>query len=148
MTMQNGFKSHILQLIADQRAEKRKLEGSIQEQLEKVESRISALETTLDIYEESNRFPSKRSKFPVSPEEVRANTRTQMEALRFIARHNEGKVNYAQARDILVEARMTKGKSRNVASHLYNLMAESDEWKKVSPGTFRLKSGQTVVLSV
>ena len=140
MTTQNGFRSQVLSLIAEQRAKK----TSIQRQLDGIDERIAALELTLTIHEECNPVSVRRHGFVVSPDDVRANGGTQMEALKFIARHNNGHVRYTEAKDILIAAGMTSGKARNVAAHLYNLMASSDKWERVSPGVFRLLEDEHV----
>ena len=134
MVIQNGLKSHLLQLLADERAKK----APLQKQLDVIDARIAAIETTLAIYEES--IP-KSQKVPkgFTIEELRNNARTHKEALRFIAEHrNGGIVRYSEARDLIIAAGLSEGKSRNVGSHVYRLMHDSDEWEKVSPGVFRL----------
>ena len=145
MTSQNGFRSHMLGLIADQRARKASVQASIQKQLDECDANIAALETALAIHDESNHITPEQHKIAISPRRLRANAKTQSEALKYIARYSDGTVSYNDARDLLIAAKMTHGKARNVASHIHKIMADSDEWEKVSPGVFRLVNKRKIV---
>lgn len=138
MTSQNGFKSHILNLLADERAKKAAIEASIKNQLEEIEANITALTRTLRLYEGSNSStPIEHTRFPVSPAEVRAHTHTHQDALEYIATKLGGTLNYRDARDIIIAAGMTNAKGRNLGSHLHKYMTDSDDWERIAPGTFR-----------
>lgn len=63
---------------------------------------------------------------------------THNEALMLIAKENGGTIRPADAKDILIAAGLTKGKPRNVATHVYHLLSRSEQFEHVSPGTFRL----------
>lgn len=65
---------------------------------------------------------------------------TQMEALIAIAEHNGGQVKATEARDILVRAGLAKGQLKNVATTVHHLLGSSDEFEKLRPGIYRLKS--------
>jgi hypothetical protein len=135
----NGTRSHLLEILGNHKSKKKALLATIQKQLDEIEENIKAIERTLRLIEQSTVGTSKIHKFIVSPDEVRANTKTQMKALKYIARHSDGTVHYSEATDILIGAGMTHGKRRNVAAHLYNLMHNHPEdWEWIAPGRFKL----------
>lgn len=145
MTSQNGFRSYILELIAEKRAKKASIQASVQKQLDECDFNIAALETTLTIHDESNPITPEQHKIAISPRKLRENAKTQSEALKYIARHTDGTVCYNDARDLIIAAKMTHGKAQNVASHIYKIMANSDEWERVAPGVFRLVNKSRIV---
>lgn len=63
---------------------------------------------------------------------------TQTEALVYIAENNNGMLRVTDARDIFVEARLARGKPRNVPGHIHHLLRNSDRFEYVEPGVFRL----------
>jgi hypothetical protein len=65
---------------------------------------------------------------------------THMDALLLLAEQNEGVVRPAEAKRIFVEAKKVKGNPKNTLSHLYHLLRESDQFEKIAPGTYRLRS--------
>ena len=76
--------------------------------------------------------------------------RNHNEALKIIATRGDGKVNATQAADMLLAVGKSNSKRRNLVSHLYAKMSNSDEWILNSPGTFRYvgKNGQRPERSV
>lgn len=135
----NGTRGHLLEILGKHKSKRKDLLATIQKQLDEIEGNIKAIERTLRLIEQPTVGASKIHKFIVSPDEVRANTKTQMQALKYIARHSDGTVHYSEATDILVAAGMTHGKRRNIAAHLYNLMRNHpEEWEWISPGRFKL----------
>jgi len=71
---------------------------------------------------------------------------TYMEALRLIARLNDGVVRPTDAKRIFVETKKVKGNPKNTLSHLYHLLREADEFEKIAPGTYRLRGKPDQVL--
>ena len=137
MASPNGVRGHLLKLLADRKAKKAQLLDSIREPLDKLETDIKAIERTLSLHDElDSSTPAQKS--IVSPDEVRANAKDQEEALAFIAEHGDGTVHYAEARDIILAAGLSKAKPSNLGSHLYNLMAHSEKWEWIDRGKFRL----------
>jgi len=134
---QNGFRGFLLDLLAKQQAKKAEVVASIQTEIAQMDEKISAIQTTLRLYEESNEAVSATSESLVSISKLRVNANTQKEALAYIANQSNGVVHYGDARNLLIAAGLAKGKSRNVASHLYRMMQESGEWEWFAPGTFR-----------
>jgi hypothetical protein len=63
---------------------------------------------------------------------------THIEALTRIAGENDGVVRVTDAKQILLDSGLTKGKLRNVSSHIYHLLSRSEKFERVEPGVFRL----------
>jgi hypothetical protein len=66
---------------------------------------------------------------------------TQFGALVRIAQLNNGEVRPSEAAGVLVAAGYGKGKPRNLSSGLYALLARSEIFERIGPGTFRLLPG-------
>ncbi len=136
MISQNGLRGHLLKLLADRKAKKAQLLDSIQESLDNLEADIKALERTLTLHDELSNS-ALTQKLIVSPDAVRANAKDHDEALDYIAEHGDGTVHYAEARDIIIAAGLSKAKPANLGSHLYKLMAQSERWQWIDKGKFR-----------
>ena len=139
MTSQNGFRNHILNLIQKQRTKKASIQASIQKDIQELDNKIAALETTLKIFDEFENVSSSEPKYPITPAQLRANANTQPKALEYLATHMNGEIHYGEAADIIKAAGMAKGKRKNLASHLYGIMNESEDWDKLGQGRFRYK---------
>ena len=57
--------------------------------------------------------------------------------LRRIADLVGGRVNVTQAADAMVRLGVSRASKANLMTHLHDLATKSDDWEKVSPGTFR-----------
>lgn len=64
---------------------------------------------------------------------------TQPEALIRIAEENGGLVRVMDAKKIFLEAGLSKGKLKNVNSHIHHILARSDRFERVGAGVFRLQ---------
>ena len=137
MKYRGTVRSYITGAISAQKARKAEMEASIHNQLKDISDNIAALERTLALFDESSAMEEER-KPSVSPEEIRAHAKTHREALRYIGEHTDGTLHYAEARDLLIAAGLTKGDAKNVASQVYRLLSKSPEWEKVSEGRFKL----------
>jgi hypothetical protein len=137
MVSQNGFKGYLLELLAERRAKRNELLGSIQTQLDELDGEIAALETTLKIAGGTNTNARAGRRLSISPNQLGARAHTLKEALEYMASQNDGIVHYAEARNAVMAAGLSRGKPRNVASHLYRMMRDDEDWEYVSPGTFR-----------
>lgn len=137
MVSQNGNRGFLLDLLAKQEAKKAEIEATIQREIAEIDEKIAAIQTTLRLYDEYNENLSAAYASPISISKLRANANTQKEALEYIAMQSNGVVHYGDAKNLLISAGMAKGKGRNIASHLYRMMQQSDEWEKVAPGRFR-----------
>jgi hypothetical protein len=136
MASQNGVRGHLLKLLADRKTKKVQLLDSIREPLDNLESDIKAIERTLALHDElETSTPAQKS--IISPDELRTNAKDQDEALDFIAEHCDGTVHYAEARDIILAAGLSKAKPINLASYLYRRMANSEKWEWIDRGKFR-----------
>ena len=141
MDIETRIRSYIVGTIAEQKMRKAEMEANYQERLKDITANIAALERTLALFNASDCGVEKWEEFAVSPEEVRANTSTHKEALRYIAsRTTDGTLHYAEARDLLMAAGMAKGQANNVASQVHRILSQGPEWEKVSLGRFRLIS--------
>jgi len=154
MSTPNDVLEYLDSLLADLEADER----DAQQRLDEVQQRVQSLRTTRDYVATRQRAPGiSRSDLasvangvvaPIGGAAVQRSTWArklqglkQYEALRRIAEENEGHiVNASEARDILIAAGLVHGKPRNAGSHLYNLLKDSEEFEKVSPGNFRLRS--------
>jgi hypothetical protein len=138
MTMQNGFKEHLLNMLTEQRQKRAQIESVIQREIQEVNRKIEALETTLRLYEENHQEETESKQVQtVSPANVAAHAKKIGPALEYIARHQDGVVQYARAAETLRAAGIGRGKLSNLKGHVYRIMQQNDDWEKISPGTFR-----------
>lgn len=63
---------------------------------------------------------------------------TQIEALSRIAEEQDGVVRVPEAKQILLDSGLAKGKVKNVSGHIYHTLARSGRFQRIEPGVFRL----------
>ncbi len=137
MTTSDMVKNKLLDLVSQLRSQKM----ALHKQLELIDGDLGALERTLNLLY-GNELPNKTDdttqlKFIDDVNSI-SNARNQMEAIKIIACQNNWMVNATKVSDILIRAGKAKGKRRNLVATIYSMLSNSDEWEKVSPGTFRL----------
>ena len=144
MIMSDATRSKLLELIAELRSEKSRLERRLRDEIEKIDRDLKAVQRTLDLLTGTNEVEQASSQLKLSMMDVSiiANTRTQPEALKALAEQNQGIVNVTKAADFLIRAGRATGKRRNLVSSLYTSLRNDDEWEWASPGNFRLKRDQ------
>lgn len=137
MVVSDSTKSKLLDLVADLRSGKVRLE----KQMHELDEKIAAVQTTLQLLVGSDldKSTSQLEMAMVSDSEL-ATTRSLPEALKLMASRNEGQVRPTRAADLLIRAGRSRGKRRNLIASLYAHMKNSDDWEWESPGVFRLKS--------
>lgn len=69
---------------------------------------------------------------------------TQQDALIEIAEANNGIIRVIEAKRIMIDAGMIKGKVSNAASHMYHTLSRSPRFERIAPGEFRLLSDSTL----
>jgi hypothetical protein len=76
------------------------------------------------------------------PEEWRRRLQglTQYQMLVTLAQGSDGVVRSAEATHLLFALGKARGNKRNTNKHLYHLLESSEDFERIAPGTFRLKS--------
>lgn len=138
--MTDATRSKLLELIGELRSEKANLEKKYQAELEKINNNILSVQRTLELL--SGEIVSKGKPAPQLRFDMVdiAKAKSQIEAVKIMARQSNGVVNITQAADTLIRAGRSTGKRRNLVSGLHNILSNSDEWEWVSPGNFKLKN--------
>ena len=109
----------------------------------KWQAEITELQRKIDVCTEAMRLFDEATSAPlpdtpsIDVEFIRK-CRTQREALREIAKRNEGVVRAKDAAPLILEAGLSKGKLTSVVSTTHNLLNNGDEWEYIEPGTFKL----------
>ncbi len=105
------------------------------------EAHPSSVPTRLTLWQADPAPPANVTPLPLlSPSGWRQKLRglTQIEALERIARENGGILKTADAKPILMAAGLTRGKPRNIGSHIYHMLLNSENFERIGKGTFRL----------
>ena len=98
-----------------------------------LERKIAACEEALRLYDESPSVSASAN----ADIAIIEGCRTQREALRAIAAHNDGILRAREAAQIIHDAGMARGKLTSAVSTVHNLLNSGEEWERVAPGTFR-----------
>ncbi|MDQ3044592.1 MAG: hypothetical protein M3R06_05495 [Chloroflexota bacterium] len=155
---------HLREALALLRREESERLEDFNREMAHIRQRISAIQTALspttnnDVAERQvvppskalERFPeqrfARRTTFVVPSDLVpQLKGSTQPEALIKIAQYYDGTLRTAEAKQILIKARLITGNPKNALSHLYALLRDTDRFKhldgdfeKIDPGVFRL----------
>jgi len=133
MTSANPATLAILTLLSRIRAERSIIEQQMRDQLADFDEQIQAITTTLTLLTEGQEQPLSLSpKATVGDIKSCTSHKVALDRIASI----EGSANASAAARLLIQAGLSKSKPRNLTSSLYNLMKSSDEWERVSPGTF------------
>lgn len=66
------------------------------------------------------------------------NAKTHTDRLALLAMMNDNRtVNATEAAHLFIALSLTKAKKRHMVANAFQIMDESDQWEKVSPGTFK-----------
>jgi len=149
----------LLNALNELRAEQDTLRTDYELRLAALGKRIEAVQTTLELFAEEEALAPHGAQVPLdlgtnghageqhvrSPQPMSTTAwaqelqgLTQIEALVRIAERNGGVLNVADARRILIATGLTKGKTKNVASHLYHMLREAKQFEKGDVGAYRL----------
>lgn len=132
-------------LLARLRADEAALMEEYEERLATLRQRIAAVQLTLDLFVNVPQIgPTDATGYrPIQAPGVngwrsKLAGLTQPQALARIAEENGGRLRITEAKRILIAAGHVKGSHKNVSSHIYHLLGNSDRWRKEEPGLFRL----------
>jgi hypothetical protein len=138
--LSDATRGHLRELIAELRAEKSKLEIKYQDELEKINHNLQAVQRTLGLLSgetfEQNRTSTQAEFDLVSI----AKAKSHREAIKLMAEQNNGIINVTKAGETLIRAGRANSKRRNLISGIHHILTHSEEWEKVSPGNFKLKT--------
>ena len=126
-------------------SERDEIKRRLAEQLQDVERRIAAINTTLSMLVVTTDGLGRDSAIRklISDSNNRFAGLSQFEAMVKVAEESPGRtVRPTDVAPILKKAGLAKGNLRNLVPHLYRMLRESPRFDKVSPGTFRLQPAQ------
>jgi hypothetical protein len=133
-------RSNLLELIAELRLEKSKLEKQYQDDLEKINHNLQAVQQTLGLLS-GETFQQNQTSPQIDFDLVAiAKAKSHRDAIKLMAEQNNGIVNVTKAGDVLIRAGRANSKRRNLISGIHHILTHNNEWEKVSPGNFRLKT--------
>lgn len=139
--------NELLAVLQKLTGQKDDLRQEFESRLAEIEDKCVAIQKTLDLLSQESDTPDAEPQEPALPPPVpldhlarQLRGLTQVDALRQIAVWNGGIVRTRDARRLFVSAGLTKGKLKNLPSHIYHILLASEEFERVAPGAFRLKS--------
>ena len=121
-----------MQDIATLLATKQKIAKELEANLEEVQKDIDALVRVQNI--SCNGIVQTRTSMPSALRDMP----NQKEALHFIATLNDGIINIAEARDMLIAVGKITGKKKYAYGHLYSILESDDRFEQIAKGQFRL----------
>lgn len=138
MVLSESTRSKLLELVADLRSQKAIIEKRFRNEIEQIDRDLQAVQRTLDLMSGTDVTKSQLQLSMIDISLI-VNAQNQKEALKVIAKQNQGVVNLTKAADLLIRAGRAKGKRRNLISTLWGFVHDSDEWEKASKGNYHLK---------
>lgn len=120
------------------RASLRQRNDELDAELKQVSAQLASVDQTLKLLEPlAGNGHHTASVADITVDDIK-HCKTQAEVLRAYAQLNGGVVNITAATDLIVKARMSKGKRSSVRSTMYNYVSKHpDKWQWVAPGNFQ-----------